>query len=817
MRFFSVELRRTVAVLFHSPAFSLFAVLSMALGIGTATGIFALANGILLRSLPVPRPQELRTISWIGGRGNFHSFSGTLRSGSQHSEGNAVSLELYQGIRSAATDSAQVFSFLPLPGITARAAGEPLVTDGVMVSSNFFSSLEVRPTLGRTFGPEDGAEGGPETVVLSHGFWRRQFGGDPAALGRTLSLNGRPYVVIGILPGAFQGLIPGARETFYVPLSPHQTLLPGYRATSEKHWWLRLMARVRPGRDAAFQGALDLEFRRRIQNPREQPRMVVEDGRMGPGSGRKQHRQTLVMMMGGAGMLLLAACANLSGLAITRGASRRHEDAVRAALGASRSDLMLPVILEGLVLALTGGALGLLVALGVRDGLSRLLAGTPDGLAYDLALSPAVLGFSLAVAVASGLLSGLLPALRAARTDPLGGLREHASHGARRPALGRILIIAQLGFSLTLLSGAGLLLRSMHGLLAINPGFDARNLLLVSVDPGNTGHPPRAEFHELALEGLRALPGVEGAGLSGSPFLSGSSVGTSFELPGMPETAVGQRSTLVVQVNETFFPTLGVHFNLGRGFRRSDDQGSPKVVVVNEAFVQAFLPGKNPLGQTLRMGTADDWQIIGVCPDLRHVNIRNPAEPTAFFCYRQDPGGSACYALRTSAPTEVLLPLVRKVLARVDPAVPIARASTQEDLRDHEIRQERLLAALSVFMAGFSLLLACIGIYGLMAFSVNRRMGEFGIRLALGAAPLAIQWLVLREALGMAAAGAILGLGGSLVLTRILKSFLYGVKPADPAVLGGAVLVLALVALLAALLPTRRAARADPAETLRVQ
>jgi predicted permease len=817
MSFVYFELRRTVAVLLRSPIFSLIAVLSMALGIGTATGIFALTNGILLRSLPVPRAHELRAISWIGGGGNFHSFSGTLKRDEQHSEGNAVSLEMFQAIRDATADSAQVFAFLPLLGITARAGGEPLVMDGLMVSSAFFSALEIQPKLGRTFGTEDGSGGAAGTVVLSHGLWKRQFDGDPAAVGRSLSLNGRPYTVIGVLPGAFQGLNPGAREAFYVTLSSQQTLLPRYQAASPDHWWLQLMARVKRGREGAFQAALDLAFRRRIQNPREQPRMVIQDGRLGSGSGRQQHREALVLMLGGAGLLLLAACANLSGLALTRGASRYHEDSVRAALGATHSDLMRPVLLEGMVLALTGGGLGLFVALGVRNGLSRLLAGTPDGLGYDLALSPAVLGFSLAATVASGLLSGLLPAVRAARTAPLGGLREHASHGARRPALGRILIVAQLGFSLALLSGAGLLLRSMHGLLTIDPGFDTRNLLLVSVDPGNAGHPPQANFHEQVLDGLRALPGVDGAGLSEAPFLSGSSVATSFELPGRGETPVGQRNTLVVQVNETFFPTLGVPLKVGRGFRRSDDQGAPKVVVVNEALVRAFLPDQNPLGQTLRMGTEEDWQIIGVCPDLRHVNIRNPPEPTAFFSYRQDPTGSACYALRTRTPTAVLLPLVRKVIASVDPTVPIARVSTQEDLRDREIRHERLLATLSVFMAGFSLLLACIGLYGLMAFSVNRRMGEFGIRMALGAGPRSIQWLVLREALAMAAAGALLGLGCSVALTRILKSFLYGVKPADPAIFAGVVLVLILVALVAALLPTRRAARSDPAETLRAQ
>ncbi len=809
-------LRHPIKGLLRSPGFTLVALASLALGIGTATGIFALVNGILLRSLPVPRPSELRLVTWTGSRGNFHSYMGSLVGQDGNSVGNAFSHELCRGMREDCADSAEVFAYVPVSGITVKTGAEALVADGMMVSGGFFPGLEVKALAGRVFGPQEAAAGEAATVVLSQSFWQRQYGGEPSAVGRTLYLNGHAHTIVGVLPAAFRGITPGAPPAFYTPISPTQNLMAGFEVDSADQWWFQVMARVRPGREASFRAALDFAAARRLSSPAGPVRMVLQDGSQGPEGDRRKHRETLLVMLGGAGILLLAACANLAGLALTRGRTRLHGDSIRAALGASRWHLMRPVLLEFLVLASVGALAGGLLAVAIRNGLSRLLGLAPDGLAYDLSISPGVLGFAVAASVAAALLSGLLPALKASRTDPRQGLIEHPSHGARRHVLGKVLIVAQFTFSLTLLSGAGLLFRSMHGLLAIDPGFDTRNLLLVTVDPTDAGHAGEpAAYHGEVLERLAALPGVEGAALIHSPLLGGSIWASSFTLPGEAEEQGREGGTEMMQVNETFFRTLGIPIVAGRDFRAGDTLEATKVAVVNEAFVRANLRGREPLNQLVRLGKKVDWQIVGVCRDVHQTDIRQPAKPAMFFSYRQRSMDSATYLLRSRVSTDLLVPLVRKAVAAVDPGVPISRIITQEGLRDRQIRQERLLATLAGCMAAFSLLLACIGLYGLIAFDVNRRMAEFGIRMALGAKPRDLFWLVLREALLLASAGAVLGLGCALAATRILKTFLYGVEPADPLTMAAVAFVLVLVAVLSSLHPIWRATRTDPAKTLR--
>jgi predicted permease len=812
----AADLRRTFRTLLASPGFTLVAVLSLALGIGLATGIFAVVNGVMLRSLPVPRPSELRQITWLGAHRNFTNYSGEMETRGRTSHGNAFSWELCQGLIQGAGGTAQVLAFAPYHGVTVQTGQETFVTGGLMVSGGFFDVLEVRTQLGRTFG------GNPSTIdttslVVSNAFWRKHLGQDPAAVGRVLTLNGSPYTVIGVLAPDFRGVDPGAPPAFYLPISVQQTQRSALHLDMEQAWWLQVMARVRPGREATFREAANLAFVTRLKDRSDGPALAFKEGRLGPNAGARDHRETLLLLLGGTGILLLAACANLSGLTLTRGASRRHENSVRAALGASRSQMMRPVLLESALLSLAGAGLGFTLAFVVRDGLSRLLVGRPEGLAFDLSISPRVLAFTTSMTLLATLLSGLPAALRAAGTPPLDGLKDHAVRTTRRPALGRILIVVQIALSLTLLSGAGLMLRSMAGLLRVDPGFDTRNLLVASADPGNNLLDGQgAAFHGAVLERLATLPGVESASLVMVPLLSKNSWLQSFEFPGQALANPDVQSAQILEVDEGFFPALGIRILQGRGLSRSDDLGAPRVVVVNATFRKRFLSDREPLDQELKLGQ-DTWRIVGVCGDIRSLSLRDPAKPTIFFPFRQRKMGEASYLIRTSSPAATVIPLVRSAVSSVDAGVPLSMVSTQRELIDRQIRQERLLTILATAMAAFSLLLSCIGLYGLMAFEAQRRLGEFGIRMALGAPPRNIRWQVLREALALVAVGAALGLGASLALTRILKAFLFGVTPADPATFGWVLGLMAAVALAASLIPAWRASRADPAETLRAR
>jgi predicted permease len=811
----AADLRRTFRTLLASPGFTLVAVLSLALGIGLATGIFAVVNGVMLRSLPVPRPSELRQITWLGAHRNFTNYSGEMETRGRTSHGNAFSWELCQGLIQGAGGTAQVLAFAPYHGVTVQTGQETFVTGGLMVSGGFFDVLEVRTQLGRTFG------GNPSTIdttslVVSNAFWRKHLGQDPAAVGRVLTLNGSPYTVIGVLAPDFRGVDPGAPPAFYLPISVQQTQRSALHLDMEQAWWLQVMARVRPGREATFREAANLAFVTRLKDRSDGPALAFKEGRLGPNAGARDHRETLLLLLGGTGILLLAACANLSGLTLTRGASRRHENSVRAALGASRSQMMRPVLLESALLSLAGAGLGFTLAFVVRDGLSRLLVGRPEGLAFDLSISPRVLAFTTSMTLLATLLSGLPAALRAAGTPPLDGLKDHAVRTTRRPALGRILIVVQIALSLTLLTAAGLMLRSMAGLLRVDPGFDTRNLLVASADPNRHLDGGGAAFHGAVLERLAALPGVESVSLVMVPLLSGGSWSQSFEFPGQGQASQGNQNVQILDVDEGFFPGLGIRILKGRSFTRSDDLGAPRVVVVNATFLQRFLSDREPLDQELKLGQ-DTWRIVGVSGDIRSLNLRDPVNPTIFFPFRQRRMGEASYLIRTAKPAATIIPQVRRAVSSVDAGVPLSMVSSQRELIDRQIRQERLLTTLATAMAAFSLLLSCIGVYGLMAFEAQRRLGEFGIRMALGAPPRNIRWQVLKEALALVAAGAVAGLGASLALTRILKAFLYGVTPADPATFGFVLGVMAAVALATSLVPAWRASRADPAETLRAR
>jgi len=812
------DLRFAFRMLGRNPGFTTVAVLSLALGIGANTAIFSLVNAILLRSLPVPNPHELRVLQWSGADTKTGIITGaTWDDGPGRFGLDSFSYPVFRALRENCASQADVFGYATLDRATVRARHEAFVAEGMMVSDNFFSGLGARPLVGRLIGPEDEQAGAAPPVVISYRLWERQFDLDPAVVGQSVMLNGYSFLVAGVLPRGFPGIRPGSKREFYVSMSAQPQLMPDWSRTAPDRWWVPLMARLKPGvSDRQFQAALDVAFARETETIMKQPKVRMMDGRAGVGWDRDMLRKPLLLLLGIVGTVLLVACANVAGLSLARGAVRQHELAVRAAIGAGRWRLMRQSLAESTLLALVGGGLGILLAHWGKNVVSRLLAGSAEGLHYDTRLDLTVLGFTLGAAFAAALLSGLLPALRAASVHPVSGLKAEAA--APRLRMGKLLVTAQVALSLLLLTGAGLYARTLVNLVRINAGFATENLLLFNLDTGNAGYrgARTTAFYDRVQQSLTAIPGVRSVALTQLPLLAGGMCGSMFTLQGHAVDGKQDQFAYWLTVSETFFGTMGIPVLLGRELRASDAEGAPKVVVVNETFVRKCFAGENPLGQTLKTG-GSDWQIVGVCRDAKYSDIKAEAPPTVYFPFRQNGIDSAYFAVRTVLPPMAVVTAARKAVAAIDPNVPLSEIATQEQVRDRRIAHEWMFATLCSGLATLAVLLSCIGLYGLMAYNVARRTGEIGIRMALGATRRNIAGPILGEAILLAGIGVSVGVPAALALTRVIKSQLYGVAPTDPVTFVGAGVLLAAVALLAAWLPARRAARVDPVQALRCE
>ncbi len=822
MRDILQNLRFTFRQLRRSPGFTVIAVLSLGLGIGAGVAVFSLVNAILLSSLPVANPQELRVLTWTGTDVRMTSYSGGAKlDGNRWTGADSVSPPVFLRLRERGAGQADIFGFEPLANVIARAGGEAFTARGTMVSDNFFPGLGLRPLIGRLLGPGEDYSGSMNAVI-SYELWEKQFALDPAALGQTLTLDRVAFTVVGVLPRGFAGVRPGQPSEFYVPLSAGSPFL--YRPIDDTfHWCVRLMARIKPGAsDRQLRAALDVALATEFAAIMKAPGIQTESGRGGVNHDRNQFTRPLFLMLGVVGLVMLVACANLAGLSLARGAARQHELAVRAALGAGRRRLILQSLTESLVLALLGGGLGVLLAVWGRSAVARLLAGSAGELRYDLSMDAVVLGFALLIALVSALLSGLLPALRAGRTAPVRELRSRAGLGRQRQTTGRILITAQVCLSLLLVTGAVLYARSLLNLTRIDAGFNTERLLLFQLNSRGSGYADAqpAEFYSRVQASLATIPGVRHASFIEFPLLSdGGSSGDFGPFPGHPGSG---GMTLRLRVGETFFTTLGIPIVHGRGFSAADGEAAPKVAVVNEAFVRERLSGASPLGLTIPMWDAN-WRIVGVCRDAKYALLKQPVEPTTYFPFRQmfysrfrtTHLRSPHFAVRTALPPLAVVNAVRKAVADIDSDVPISKMTTQEEVRDRRISQERLFASLCGALALLAVLLACIGLYGLLAYNVTRGTGEIGIRMALGATRPKIARQVLREAALLALAGVAVGAPATVALARFVQSQLYGVEPNDPFTLAGAGLLLIGVALLAAWIPAHRAAKVDPIVALR--
>ena len=809
------DLLHALRALRRSPGLTAVAGVSLALGIGAATAVFSVVNAVLLRSLPLPNPHELRVVQWTGTDARPRSISGYFQVTGSRATAECVSPAMFEKLRDAGRDVADVFAFAPVEDAVVRTRDGSFSAGGMVVSDNFFPALGVSPALGRLFGPGD-ADAATQ-VVITYDLWARRFSNDPRVAGQTLTLNGHSLTIVGVLPRGFTGVRPGSPHEFFVPMAPDSPFLE--RAVSvADHWWVRLMARMRPGAsDAGLKAALETAFVPEARAQMKEPHILVRSGGGGLAFDRDAYGKPLLLLLAAVALVLTVACANISGLLLARGAARRHELAVRAAMGAGRWRLLRHTLAEAVALALVGGAGGVLVAGWGRTVISRLLAQSAEGLRYDLSLDLTVLGFCLATALAAALLSGLLPALRGTTVDPNDALKSRAALGTPRLGAGRALVVGQIGLSLVLLAGAALYLRTLLNLKRIDVGFDTDRLLIFQLNAQSAGYEDSqlVSFYERVQAALGALPGVRGASLTVFPLLDNKGSSGGFTVAGRPPAPGDNPITSRLVVVETFFDTLGIRVLRGRGLGAGDDAAGQKVIVVNATFARQYFPGQDPIGHTI--GTwRNNWQIVGVCGDARYQNVRDPVPPTIYIPFRQFAlRYGAYFVVRTQLPPAAMSNAVRSAVAAVDPGVPVAHLTTQEQLIDRTMGPERLFATLCGGLAGFALLLCCVGLYGLLSFNVARRTREIGVRVAIGARPRDVSRRIVGEAMVLAGVGVGAGLPAVLAVSTLIRSQLYGVRPADPLSLASAVLVLMAVALLAAWLPARVAARLDPMLALR--
>ncbi len=824
------DLRLALRTLAKSPGFTAVTVLSLALGIGAGTAIFSLLNAVLLRALPVRAPHELRVAYWTGVNARLNNYTGMdpLVARGSLRVGSSFPYPVYREFRERGGDLASVFAFFSLNRLTVTARGEASASSGLMVSGNFFADYGALTLIGRPLMGEDDRPGSAPVTVITYGLWERRFGLDPEAIGQTITLNQNAFTIVGVLPRDYVGPLPGDMAECYVTFAAQPALAANRPLDSANQWWVQIMARVasRSGEkqaravgEAAFRGVLADSATRM-----EQPGIRLEPGAQGAARRmRERLARPLYALLGIVGVVMTIACANVAGLLLARGAARQHEFAVRAAIGAGPWPLVRQALAESLLLTLFAAGIGLIIAGWGKAIVLQSLGPRIDAFRLDLSTDLNVLGFTLCLSLMTAVVFGLVPALRASRVDPLDGLKSRSALAAPRLRLGKVLVAAQVGLSALLIIGAGLFLRTFANLVRVDPGFNPDHVLLFRVDPSQTGYKGEAlgRFFDEAQRAIAAIPGVRAAAMSSMMLTAGDSSSNTFAIPGRPARPGESREASELHASAGFFATLGIPMVQGREFNAGDTATSLPVAVINETFARMFFPGENPMGRTLDLSSAPTrprvFTIVGISRDAKYTSIRDPVPPVMCFCTQQQERNRMVFVVRSVLPPLSLVPAVRKTIAALNPNLPLSAIRTQAEVVDNSTAADRLFAGLCSGLAGLALLLACIGLYGLTAYNVARRTGEIGVRMALGATGRGIAAALLGEALGLAVVGLVLGLPAALGLARLVRNQLYGVAPYDPLTLVSGALLLVGVALLAAWVPARRAARVDPVLALRAE
>ncbi len=814
--------------LIRSPGFTVVAIVSLALGIGVNTAIFSLLNAVWMRSLPVPDPHALRVVNWSGHNARLSHYSGGAGDAKRGRTGAMVSgsfpYPVYRDFKERVEGCSGVFAFCELQGLTVVGPKGAAMAAAMMVSGDFFEGYGARAEIGRTLRPSDESSDAEPVAAITYRWWEKEYDLDPEVIGRMMTVNGHPFTIVGVMPRTYCGPQVGDMAQIYVTMSAQSSLSPDHPLDARDHWWATIMMRLEPEADETqLRAAMEGLFLQTLSVPgqgtqMEDPRIHLVDGSRGLLGMRRQMAGGLAVLMGAVGLVLMIACANLAGLLLARGAARRQELTVRAALGAGRGRLVRQLLTESLVLSLVGAGLGLFAAIWIKAAVLGLMPDSLESFHLDVGIDLRVLLFTLSAAMATSLFFGLLPALRVTRVDLCSGLKNQKTLGVPGLRLGKVLVAAQVGLSVLLLVGAGLLIQTLVNLYRTDLGFRTDRILVFGLNPGQAGYEgaDAVRFYDQIEADIASLPGVRSVALSGDGLLAGRCASNAFSIPRRLQQTDQDLQADVLDVSEAFFQTMGIPLRRGRTFERTDTPSQPGVVIVNEIFARTFFAHEDPVGQLIRMNNKD-YRIVGLCGDAKYNRVQREIEPTLYFSHRQARPGAMVFEVRAASDPLALVPTVRRIVADLDRTIPLEQISTQLQLLEASITPERIFTYLCSALALLGVLLSCIGLYGLLAFMVTRRTGEIGVRMALGAGPRDIAWPVMRSALWMAACGLLVGVPVALALTRVLRSVLYGVTPHDPIAIVAAVVLVLSVAALAAWIPARRAAKVDPMEALRYE
>ena len=819
MRTLWQDVRYGARALWKSPAFTVVAVLAVALGVGANTAIFSVVNTVLLRALPYENAERL--VALYTGRGPAVIGGPLSYPDLLDYRAQAQSLEYVAGYQGVGT----VMSL--------GQGDEPERVRGSEVMADLFPALGARAAMGRVFTREEDVEGGPAVMVISDGLWRRRFGSDPNVVGREarMGLNGRPVTVIGVLPPGFK-FPPDDTEAvdYYTPFVRENAKSNADSMNNRGSVFIPTVAKLKDG--AAFeQAAAEVETianRIAAQYPdtsaNRRARVVrLHEDLVG------SVRPALLVLLGAVGLVLLIACANVANLLLARAASRGREIAVRTALGATRARVARQLLTESLLLSLTGGAAGLLLSVWGVEAIIKLSPATVPRLA-ETSIDARVFLFALGVSILTGLIFGLVPALQASKTDLAESLKEGGrggTAGARSNALRATFVVAEVALSLVLLVGAGLLIKSFRQLVTTDPGYSPERVLAVLVALNTQkfkDEESRAGYYREAVARIGQLPGVESAGLTRLLPLGRSDIFNSFQIAGRPPFAPGEsRSARSYTVSPDYFRVLGIPVRRGRPFEASDGKNAPGVIVVNEAFVSRFFPDREPLGQHVILDGPDDKplpprEVVGVVGNIHFQKLNDEARPEYYIPFEQAPSAVTQVVVRSKGEDAAALTAsVRAALKGVDTNLLIWETRTMDELVGQSVAPQRFNVALLGFFAALAMLLAAVGIYGVMSYTVTQRRHELGIRMALGAQRRDVLRLVVRQGMLLTLVGLALGLAGAFAATRLMAGLLYGVSATDPLVFAAVSLLLAAVALVACYVPARRATKVDPMIALRYE
>jgi predicted permease len=858
------DLRYGIRMLFKSKGFTVVAVLSLALGIGANTALFSVVDAVLLKTLPVTDPERLVLFEWQAGRAfRTNGMRGYFVQGPPGTRGASMfRYDTFEKLRDALAQSpdsplANFFAFAPVYELTAVVNDQAEIITGQVVTGGYHEGLGVQPLLGRAISDADNDAAAPPVVVLSHKYWQERFGASPAVVGQQLKLNQTLFTIIGVTPPTFTGTLQvDQRPTVTVPLA-FEPLLLGERTGMAKAgkpgiWWLSLMGRLKPGatqeqaRDSlsgAFEtAALEAMPPPRkaddpsVLDPKDYPRLIAQSGSRGMTESRKSYSATIYGLFIVVGLVLLIACANVANLLLARSALRGAEISLRLAVGAARWRLIRQLLTESVLLAGLGGIVGVLFAFWGRSALVAMSDPHSGLLPAEVnpSLNLRVLAFTIAVSLLTGILFGLVPAWRATSLDLATALKQSKRHTGTVSRLSKGLVVAQVALSLLLLVGAGLFIRTMFNLQRVNLGFNQENLLLFSLEPQQAGYKDErlVQFYRQLFERLDTLPGVRSATFGRIPLISHYMYNTGLLLPGETEQTGADHIANRQMVRENYFSTMEIPLLRGRNFTAQDTAQSARVAIVNQTFGTKFFPDDDVLGKRVRdPETKHEVEIIGVVADTKYDSQRSDIEPLLYTTWLQEGEeiGEMYFGLRTLGEPTALVSAVRQMVHEMDTNLPVTNVTSQSARAQESLGQERMYARLLGFFGGLALLLAAIGLSGVLAYSVAQRTNEIGIRMALGAQAANVLRLVIWQGMKLVLIGLTIGAFAGYGLSRLLASQyfekrawqrqvaeqLYGVTTTDPLTVAVIASLLTLVALVACWLPARKASRVDPLAALR--